>query len=359
MGSPKVELERYDNESPQHLVTVPDFYMGRYPVTQAQWRAVAALPQVERELEPDPSNFKGDNRPVEKVSWEESTEFCARLSAYTKRQYRLPTEAEWEYACRARKIMPFHFGETISPELANYNSSVAYADSPTRERRGETTPVNHFDIANDWGLCDMHGNVWEWCQDRWHGNYEGAPEDGSAWMSDDSKKPKNTKYVNYFRYVNRGGSWDNNPRYCRSACRSFNDPDIRKYDLGFRVSRSKPQFLAALSILCQGYLATNSKSENVTVKDALTKMGWNTENQPDISNKKSDTQQASWWLEPFGNATVDQIINKVKEEWIERRNGKISNSVMKLLESIRQKTLEDPVIVATAYLEISSRLDEG
>jgi len=232
MGSPAKELQRYDDES-SHLVTVPDFYMGRYPVTQAQWRSVAGLPQVERELELDPSNFKGDHRPVEQVSREDTIEFCARLSAYTNRLYRLPTEAEWEYACRAGTTTPFHFGETISPELANYDSSVAYADSPTSESRGETTPVDHFDIANAWGLCDMHGNVWEWCQDRWHDNYEGAPEDGSAWMSEDSEN---------IRYVWRGGSWLSNPGDCRSAFRD-GYPDGRFSDLGFRLACSAPELL--------------------------------------------------------------------------------------------------------------------
>jgi len=232
MGSPAKELQRYDDESP-HLVTVPDFYMGRYPVTQAQWRSVAGLPQVERELELDPSNFKGDHRPVEQVSREDTIEFCARLSAYTNRLYRLPTEAEWEYACRAGTTTPFHFGENISTELANYNG-IAYADGNAGESRGETTPVDHFDIANAWGLCDMHGNVWEWCQDRWHDNYEGAPEDGSAWMSEDSEN---------IRYVFRGGSWDFYPRYCRSAYRSSNNPDVRFNTLGFRVSCSAPELL--------------------------------------------------------------------------------------------------------------------
>ena len=343
MGSPDDELERFGDESPQHLVTVPDFYMGRYPVTQVQWRVVAAMPQVEIELDPDPSNFKGDTRPVEQVSWTDAIEFCARLSNHTNRQYRLPTEAEWEYSCRAGTTTPFHFGETISPELANYYGAVAYADGLTGEYRQETTPVDHFKIANAWGLCDMYGNVLEWCND--------VRENHIAWMedADDLENPPQ------FR---RGGSWIDNPKYCRSAYRGNFNPDISIYYLGFRVSCSKPKVLAALSILCQGYLATNSKSKNVTVREALTKMGWNTENQPDISNKKSDTQQASWWLEPFDNATVDQIINEVEREWIDRINGKISNGVMELLESIRQNTLKDPVIVAKAYLDISTRLEK-
>ena len=236
MGSPDDELERYGDEIPQHLVTVPDFYMGRYPVTQAQWRAVAAMPQVERELDPA-SNFKGDTRPVEKVSWEEAIEFCARLSLHTNHQYRLPTEAEWEYACRAGTITPFYFGETISPELANYDCTVAYADSPTAEKIGETTPVSHFDVANAWGLSDMHGNVLEWCEDHWHDNYEGAPEDGSAWLTDNPDSGR----------VSRGGSWIDYPRFCRSAYRDYGNPDDRSRYLGFRVSCSAPETLQDLT----------------------------------------------------------------------------------------------------------------
>ncbi|OYQ62631.1 hypothetical protein B9G53_21205 [Pseudanabaena sp. SR411] len=237
MGSLNNEVERRNSESPQHLVTVPDFYMGRYPVTQAQWRAVAAMPHVEREIDPNPSNFKGDTRPVEQVSWEEAIEFCVRLSVHTNHQYRLPTEAEWEYACRAGTTTPFHFGKTISPELANYNCKVAYdlirGTFPKNKNRSKsidkTTPVSHFDVANAWGLSDMHGNVLEWCQDHWHGNYEGAPKDGSAWLIDNSEDAIR---------VWRGGSWISNPWYCRSACRNVNVPADRYFNLGFRVSCS-------------------------------------------------------------------------------------------------------------------------
>jgi formylglycine-generating enzyme required for sulfatase activity len=177
MGSPDNELERDEQrESPQHRVSVSSFFMAKYPVTQDQWRLVANMPRVKQELNPAPSKFQGDSKPVEQVSLEDAIEFCARLSRYTNRQYRLPTEAEWEYACRAGTTTPFHFGETISTELANYNGRAAYADGPTGKRRDETTPVDHFEIANAWGLCDMHGNVWEWCGDHWHDNYEGAPD---------------------------------------------------------------------------------------------------------------------------------------------------------------------------------------
>jgi len=232
MGSPDNEEERSKSESPQHQVSVPSFFMAKYPVTQAQWRLVSAMPQVKLKIEPNPSKFKGDTRPVEQVSWDEAIEFCERLTRFTNREYRLPTEAEWEYACRAGTTTPFHFGETISPELANYNSKEAYGDGVTGEYRGETTPVDHFKIANAWGLCDMHGNVWEWCQDHWHNNYKGAYEDGSAWLT--TRKAGR---------VIRGGSWVLYPRYCRSAYRDFNYPVFRFNYLGFRVSCSAPATL--------------------------------------------------------------------------------------------------------------------
>jgi formylglycine-generating enzyme required for sulfatase activity len=229
MGSPEGEPERFDRESPQHQVTVPPFFIGRYPITQAQWRAVAALLPVNQELEPDPSSFKGDNRPVEQVSWYDAVEFCARLSAHTGRTYRLPTEAEWEYACRAGTTTPFTFGETLTTEVANYNGS-AYNKGPAGGRRDETTPVNHFGIANAFGLSDMHGNVYEWCQDHWHSNYEGAPTDGSAWLSDDEGERRSL----------RGGSWYDFPWYCRSAFRDHNRPHVADFIIGFRVMSSAP-----------------------------------------------------------------------------------------------------------------------
>ncbi|MEQ8957287.1 MAG: formylglycine-generating enzyme family protein, partial [Coleofasciculus sp. C2-GNP5-27] len=141
MGSPETEKGHEDDESPQHQVTVTRFFLGKYPITQAQWQAVANLPQVNRELDPDPSRFKGADRPVEQVSWSDCVEFGERLSQYTGRDYRLPSEAEWEYACRAGTTTPFHFGETITTDLANYNGNYTYGAGAKGKYRQETTPV--------------------------------------------------------------------------------------------------------------------------------------------------------------------------------------------------------------------------
>lgn len=226
MGSPEDEGYKEEEEVPQHEVTIPTFFMGKYPVTQAQWRVVAELPLVNRELDPDPSYFKGDRRPVELVSWYDAVEFCNRLSAQTGREYRLPTEAEWEYACRAGTQTPFHFGETITTDLANYNGN-PYNNESRGEYRKETTPVGHFGIANAFGLYDMHGNVWEWCLDHWHENYKEAPIDGSAWLSDYEREDR----------VLRGGSWSYSPWECRSASRYYSFPNDKSVHFGFRVVR--------------------------------------------------------------------------------------------------------------------------
>jgi formylglycine-generating enzyme required for sulfatase activity len=237
MGAPEDEPESRDNERPQHEVTLKPFYMGRYAVTQAQWRVVANYPQVERELNPEPSEFKGDNHPVEKVSWNDVIEFCRRLSAHTGLEYKLPSEAQWEYATRAGTQTPFHFGETIAPDLANYRGidivtkdgtySGSYRSGPRAKlNREQTTDVGYFP-ANVWGLYDMHGNVFEWCEDHYHSNYQGVPNDGSAWIDEDR--------INTNR-VMRGGSWTRCPRNCRSAYRSSYIPrDFINDDVGFRV----------------------------------------------------------------------------------------------------------------------------
>ncbi|MEM9005500.1 MAG: formylglycine-generating enzyme family protein [Cyanobacteria bacterium P01_F01_bin.86] len=238
MGSPENELERTKAEGPQHRVRVPQFFMGKYPVTQSQWRAVADMPQVKQELKKNPSRFKGDNRPVEQVSWYDAEEFCARLSQSTQRPYRLPSEAEWEYACRAGTTTPFHFGETLDTDYANYNGSSekygAYGPGKHGEYRRETTPIDTFGCANNYGLCDMHGNVREWCQDYWHKDYVGAPENGSPWVTGGDKNGR----------VRRGGSWVSNPWLCRSAYRNYNSPEFRNDYIGFRVSCSAPRALA-------------------------------------------------------------------------------------------------------------------
>lgn len=231
MGSAVDEPESTDDERPQHRVQVPQFLMGRFPVTQAQWRVVAGWERVERDLQPEPSHFKGDQRPVEQVSWDEAQEFCRRLSNKTGKDYRLPSEAQWEYACRAGTATPFHFGSMITPDLVNYDGNYRYNESPIGEYREETTDVGHFP-ANDWGLHDMHGNVWEWCEDDWHESYEGAPADGSAWIESDREST--------YRLL-RGGSWNISPGACRSAVRGINSRGNRVNDLGFRVSSILPR----------------------------------------------------------------------------------------------------------------------
>jgi formylglycine-generating enzyme required for sulfatase activity len=242
MGSPEDEESRepwVKGSETLHPVEVPSFAMGQYPVTQAQWRAVAVMPKRQWDLTADPSHFKGANQPVEQVSWNDAVEFCARLAAQTGQGYRLPTEAEWEYACRAKTETPFHFGETLSPEVANYNCSVTYGERGVAgEKIGQTTSVDHYKIANRFGLSDMHGNVWEWCQDDWHRNYEDAPADGSAWINE---HPSSFSLPNK---VLRGGSWLNYPWRCRSAFRNHVSRDVRIDYISFRVACPAPRALA-------------------------------------------------------------------------------------------------------------------
>ncbi|AFZ44411.1 protein of unknown function DUF323 [Halothece sp. PCC 7418] len=218
MGAPKTEKDSYDWERPQHRVEIAPFYMGRYPVTQRQYKAV---------MGENPSSFKGENNPVEGVIWYKAKEFCQKLSEQTRKIYQLPSEAQWEYACRAGTTTPFYFGETISTDQANYNGNYTYGNGKEGIYREKTTPVGSFP-PNAFGLYDMHGNIWEWCEDVWHENYEGAPNDGSPWLTGGDHKLR----------VLRGGSWDVLPWLCRCANRYGYVPDIGYFNLGFRVVSS-------------------------------------------------------------------------------------------------------------------------
>ena len=206
MGSPDTEQNRQSYESPQHQVNVPGFSIGKFVVTQEQYQQIMGN---------NPSYFteKGAKCPVEQVSWNNAVEFCQKLSENTGREYRLPSEAEWEYACRAGTTTPFHFGETLTTNLANYSDN----------RKSTTNNVDKFQ-PNAFGLYDMHGNVWEWCQDDWHDNYINAPNDGSVWT-----------IQNGLTKVKRGGSWKNDAPGCRSACRSAKEKNKKENHIGFRV----------------------------------------------------------------------------------------------------------------------------
>jgi formylglycine-generating enzyme required for sulfatase activity len=253
MGAPADEPERQPDEGPGHHVTLAPFFIGAWPVTQAQWAAViSAHPdRFDRELDPSPSFFKGIDLPVESISWNQADEFCLRLAAITGRAYRLPSEAEWEYACRAGTTTPFNVGPTITPELANYcgtggavcgdsggksiasdvyndakYSSGAYGQGPVGVFRGTTTRPGTFP-PNRFGLYDMHGNVWEYCLDKWADSYADTPLDGTAYLSGPSDSTR----------VLRGGSWSHNPAICRSAYRDSLDPSLLGWQgrIGLRV----------------------------------------------------------------------------------------------------------------------------
>jgi formylglycine-generating enzyme required for sulfatase activity len=202
MGSPDGVGD--DRERPRHEVTIVPFFMGKYPITQAQYQAVTGK---------NPSHFKGENRPVEKVSWHEAIAFCEQLSKMSDRSFRLPSEAEWEYACRSGTETKFYFGETISVEQVNHGLNL-----------NGTSEVGQFP-PNSFGLYDMHGNVWEWCADHWHKSYEGAPIDGSAWIKNADEDSR----------LLRGGSWYHSSSNCRSACRYQPSPDLQNHRIGFRV----------------------------------------------------------------------------------------------------------------------------
>jgi formylglycine-generating enzyme required for sulfatase activity len=214
MGSPENEAERLSYESPQHQVTVPSFFIGKYQLTQAQYQAIMGV---------NPSSFKGNNRPVENVSWDDAVTFCKKLNQKTGKNYRLPSEAEWEYACRAGTKTPFYFGDNITTDLVNYDGNYSYKSAAKGKYRQQTTDVGTFP-PNPFGLYDMHGNVWEWCEDDWHKNYINAPTDGSAWNS----RSGSHKLL-------RGGSWHYVPADCRSAFRFNGFLDSDNNLIGFRV----------------------------------------------------------------------------------------------------------------------------
>jgi formylglycine-generating enzyme required for sulfatase activity len=242
MGAPQTEAGSTEQERPVHRVTLGEFLLGQTPITQAQWRAVAEWERLGNEpvdrwpesLDPDPvaelkepARFQGKQRPVVGVSWHDAMAFCQRLRLRTGKNYTLPSEAQWEYACRAGTTTPFHWGATIRTELANYGATNVYGDGDKGEYRRQTVDVASFP-ANPWGLHDMHGNVWEWCADHWHNNYIGAPEDERAWIDEEAKdEPLKSRLL-------RGGTWNLDPAYCRSAFRANPHPDNRS-GLGFRV----------------------------------------------------------------------------------------------------------------------------
>lgn len=246
MGAPENELKSNDNERPQHQVTIKPFLMGKYTITQSQWKAVANLPKIQRYLNPDHSKLRGKNQTVAKVSWYDAVEFCARLSKKTGHNYRLPSEAEWEYACRAGTTTPFYFGQTITTNQVNHEAEYFYDNSPEDEYGEQTLDVGQFP-PNTFGLYDMHGNVWEWCADPWHNSYHGSPNDGRVW----DENCKDNRYKNYIdllvkskndnrERLLRGGSCSHFPDFCRAAYRSFDFPDERTHDYGFRVVFAAP-----------------------------------------------------------------------------------------------------------------------
>jgi uncharacterized protein (TIGR02996 family) len=208
----------FEEEKPVHKVTLTrGWFMGVYPVTQAQWRAV---------VETEPSYFKGPNKPVEQVSWDECQAFCAKLTAHSngRAAVRLPTEAEWECACRAGTTTHYHFGDVPSADVANYNGEYSWNGSPKGTNRKTTTDVDSFP-PNPWGLYDLHGNVWEWCADGY-----------TKYTADDQIDPKRgMEQSDDNTRVLRGGSWRVYPQFCRAAGRRWIAPANRNDNFGFRV----------------------------------------------------------------------------------------------------------------------------
>jgi formylglycine-generating enzyme len=212
MGSPPQESERRNDETRHKVTLTKGFYLAVHLVTQVQWQAVMGN---------NPSRFQGRTLPVEQVSWQDCHTFCATLGRMEGKRYRLPTEAEWEYACRAGTATPFSFGETIDTEQANYNGEYTYGKGKKGVHRQQTTAVGIFP-PNAWGLFDMHGNVYEWCAD-WYGPY--PQEELTDPQGNESGSTR----------VLRGGSWFIYPYRCRSAFRRYCEPAYCQYDIGCRV----------------------------------------------------------------------------------------------------------------------------
>ena len=217
MGSDPSEKEREEDEGPLHIVNISGFWIGQYPVTQAEWQKIMGS---------NPSRFKnGDNYPVEYVSWKDAYNFIKKLNQYHENKYRfaLPTEAQWEYACRAGTTTPFYFGDNLSTDQANYNGNLPYKDGPLGIYRESTTSVGTF-RANGFGIFDMHGNVWEWCHDRYEGQF-------SLGEVNDPKGPSSG-----VSRVIRGGCWNDGAWICRSAYRNLSTPSSRHSYTGFRIT---------------------------------------------------------------------------------------------------------------------------
>jgi formylglycine-generating enzyme required for sulfatase activity len=219
MGSPDTELGRDSDEGPVHTVNVKGFWLGKTEVTQGLWKAVMGS---------NPSSFKdcGDNCPVERVSWDDAQEFIKKLNGLTGKKYRLPSESEWEYGARAGTKTEFSTGSKIEPTQANFDGNFTYNGSQEGAYRQKTAAACSF-AASPWGLCDMHGNVYEWVQDAYVDNYNGAPTDGSAREGN-----------NGVARVLRGGSWDFIPQFLRSANRNWFSPVDRNFNWGVRLART-------------------------------------------------------------------------------------------------------------------------
>jgi sulfatase modifying factor 1 len=222
MGSPNDEPERFDNEGPQHTVTLTrPFALARYALTFEEYEAYCAVTGKDK---PSDWGWGRGKRPVIDVSWDDATAYCQWLSEQTGEEYRLPSEAQWEYACRAGTTTPFWWGDTITPKRANYDGNYPYNKGEKGEYRGKTVPVDQFE-PNPWGLYQMHGNVWEWVQD-WYADYKGEAQTDPIYAQGGSPR------------VFRGGSWDNRARLLRAAFRDGFEPGRRYDDLGFRPART-------------------------------------------------------------------------------------------------------------------------